>query len=542
MTMMMMRASSLSKNQQHLLHQSRLRLHVRKSTATTRLIQSSILQWNQTEYNNKSKALSDIYEKANTNACNSFVHVFSNQSTTVDDDKTNNSSVLNGVPYALKDAFVTSNQNGAKNVAPTTMGSRMLQNYVSSYDSFVYDALSNKCNAQCIGKTNMDEFAMGSGTTYSVFGATRNPWNLDYVAGGSSGGSAASVAEGSSLFSIGTDTGGSVRQPASYCGIVGFKPSYGRISRFGMISFASSLDTMGIFTKHVYDSALVYDELVKNSDPQSENTFNNDNSALFNENSEPIAPQLSSENNKNCKALRVGVPVEYLLDELQPEVLQMWQSTIDKLKQAGATVEYVSLPHTKYALAAYYVIAPSEASSNLSRYDGIRYGFNYKKDMSQADTGIESDDLYVLNRTLGFGDEVKRRILSGTFALSVDKYDTFFKRAQQTRTLVANDFHELLKFNNSETDQDKYDFILTPTTPTTAIKISEFSKLSPVEVYTNDIFTIPASLAGLPSISVPAMISASNGMPLGLQVIGGNELNVLKGALAIEKLCEFKHL
>ncbi|KAL0487198.1 aspartyl-tRNA(Asn)/glutamyl-tRNA(Gln) amidotransferase subunit A [Acrasis kona] len=375
-------------------------------------------------------------------------------------------SPIDGVPFAIKDNFCTKD-------IPTTAASSMLKDFVPSYDATIYEKLEN-AGAILIGKTNLDEFAMGSSTTFSLFGATKNPiTSEETIAGGSSGGSAASVAEGSSAFSIGSDTGGSVRQPASYCGIVGFKPSYGACSRHGVISFASSLDTVGILSPSVHQAGLVYN-VIRGQDSKDSTSHNN---------STPYTQQ------QNHKKFKIAVPVEYFVDELEEEVVKVWQSAIDHFKSLGAEVQYVSLPHTKFALSAYYIIASAEASSNLGRYDGIRYGGVHDAESKTL------HQKYISNRSKGFGDEVKRRIMTGTFALSVGEYKTYFEKAQKMRSLIARDFQNVF--------DDGFDLVLTLTTPTCAIPSKTFNDLSPVDVYVNDLFTVPASLAGLPAISVP---------------------------------------
>nr|CAG4712532.1 unnamed protein product [Naegleria fowleri] len=418
---------------------------------------------------------------------------------------------LKGIPFAVKDAFCTEGIN-------TTMASNILKDYIPPYTATVVKKLEDS-GAIMIGKTNMDEFAMGSGTIFGAFGETKNPLDETKIAGGSSGGSAAAVAEESCFFSLGTDTGGSVRLPASYCGVVGFKPSYGSCSRYGMISYGSSLDTCGIFSKTVKESAIVYNTMC--------GTDTNDSTTKLDVTTVDLSSLESIEKKFNkgiLKNTKIGIPLEYFVDELNDDIVRVWEDTVKWLQdQTGAQIEYVSLPHTKYALSTYYVIATAEASSNLSRYDGLRYGNKVSKKQDLL-------SYYMQNRTEGFGKEVLRRIVSGTFALSVDKYDAFFKKAQQTRRLITNDFYQLLQDQGIK-------YLLTPCTPTPAIDRDSFSKMSPVEMYVNDIFTVPSSLAGIPAISVPIEIN-SKGIKskIGLQLIALDEQSCLEGATVLEKV------
>lgn len=424
----------------------------------------------------------------------------------------------------------------------------MLRDYVPPYNSSMFERLSEASGAVMLGKTNMDEFAMGSGTTFSAFGPTAvNPkqhyfdddessstvgeLHERYVAGGSSGGSAAAVLTGASFFAIGTDTGGSVRQPAAYCGLVGLKPTYGVVSRHGMIAFASSLDTAGIFARDVLDSALVLDAVVGVDARDSSSRQHPDLACGL---PAAFAAEIESLSKDECrlvdlKGVKIGIPMEYGVDELDDEVLRVWTRAIELLRTAGADVRYVSLPNTKHALPAYYVIAPAEASSNLARYDGVRYGNR----VAAAEGARTLVDLYTCSRTQGFGPEVKRRILSGTFVLSVDKYDTYFKRSQQVRQMVSDDFARVFG-----AQQQGFDLILTPTAPTPAIPLDKYRSLPPVDCYANDIFTIPASLAGLPAISVPYKGKSPSSMPFGLQLIADafQEKKLLRGAAALERL------
>jgi aspartyl-tRNA(Asn)/glutamyl-tRNA(Gln) amidotransferase subunit A len=406
---------------------------------------------------------------------------------------------LEGMPLAIKDNFCT------KDIR-TTAGSKMLENFVPTYTATVVQKLVD-AGAIVVGKTNMDEFAMGSSTTTSAFGPTINPWKAkdrldDLIPGGSSGGSSASVAAGSSLGALGSDTGGSIRQPAALCGVVGVKPTYGLCSRYGMIAFASSLDQAGPLARTVEDTALILREMAGH-DPK-------DSTSLQYE-----VPDYVKSLGKSIKGMKVGIPKEYRAEGLNEEINHWWDQTIAWLKEAGAEVVDVSLPHTKYGLPTYYIIAPAEASSNLARYDGVRYGLRKE--------GGTLDDLYSNTRTNGFGDEVKRRILIGTYVLSAGKYEDYYLRAQRVRQCVTNDFKEVYQ---------KVDVILTPTTANTAFKIGE-NITDPIAMYLQDIFTVTTNLAGLPGISVPVGLS-KEGLPIGMQVIGP--------ALQEEKLFQFAHV
>lgn len=418
-----------------------------------------------------------------------------------------NFSQLEGIPIAVKDLFCT---KGVR----TTSCSEMLADFIPPYESTVSNKLW-QAGAIMLGKTNMDEFAMGSSNLTSYFGAVKNPWSKDIslVPGGSSGGSAAAVSAHIAMAALGSDTGGSIRQPASFCGIVGMKPSYGRCSRYGMIAFASSLDQAGIFTKTVEDASLVLSNMMGFDDNDSTSA----NLSL---------PDFSKMNN-DIKGMKIGIPIEYNIDGLNDEVSSWWQKTITWLKEAGAIIIDINLPHTKYALPTYYIIAPAEASSNLARYDGVRYGLRVCED------GYSLDQMYEATRSKGFGREVKRRIMIGTYVLSSGYYDAYYKKAQKVRNLIAQDF------NKSFT---QIDAILTPTCPSAAFAFDQ-TQSDPTQMYLNDIFTIPASLAGLPCISIPVGLSKEN-LPLGMQVIGANfrEDNVVKLASYIEKAANFKGL
>lgn len=412
---------------------------------------------------------------------------------------------LEGIPVGIKDLFCTKD-------VKTTAASKMLSNFIPSYESTVSSNIKN-AGAIMIGKTNMDEFAMGSSNTTSYFGNVINPWKQnnnedDLVPGGSSGGSAAAVSSFSAMASLGSDTGGSIRQPASFTGLVGVKPTYGRCSRWGMIAFASSLDQAGVFTRTTIDSALVLEAIMGFDDKDSTSM-------------EKDVPELVSACNKSIKGMKVGVPYDFMKTEgISEEIIKMWQDSISMLKAEGAEIVEISLPNAKHALAVYYVIAPAEASSNLARYDGVRYGYRTEK------TNINLEEMYIHTRTEGFGEEVKRRIMLGTYVLSSSHMDAYYLQAQKVRKLIANDFK--LAFEKSEV-------ILLPSTPSAAFKIGE-KQDDPLTMYLNDIFTIPASLAGLPCSSVPAALTA-NGLPLGMQLIAPafDEYNLLRATNAIER-------
>ncbi len=420
--------------------------------------------------------------------------------------------LLEGVPVAVKDLFCT------KNVL-STAASKMLENFIPKYESKVTENLFSQ-GAVMIGKTNLDQFAMGSANITSHFGNVINPWknknkpDVQLVPGGSSGGSAASVAEDSAVISLGTDTGGSIRQPASFCGLVGLKPTYGRCSRWGIIAFASSLDQAGPICKSVKDTALVQ---------QAISGFDKNDSTSVNKE----VPNWYGNISANLKGKKIGIPKEYNVEGMPEEISKIWQKGADILKAQGAEIVEVSLPHTKYALPVYYTIAPAEASSNLARYDGVRYGHRTSQKFSTL------DEMYEKTRAEGFGAEVKRRIMIGTYVLSSGYYDAYYTKAQKVRTLIANDFDEV--FN-------KVDALLTPTAPSSAFVIGE-NVNDPVKMFLNDVFTIPASLAGVPAISVPAGLD-ENALPLGLQIISKawDEQTCFDVAFAIEQNSGFKGL
>ena len=412
---------------------------------------------------------------------------------------------LEGIPIGVKDLFCT---KGIR----TTAGSKMLSNFIPAYESTISQNLENSGTIM-VGKTNMDEFAMGSANTTSYFGNVISPWktnnsDADLVPGGSSGGSAAAVSCFSVMAALGSDTGGSIRQPASFTGLVGVKPTYGRCSRWGMVAFASSLDQAGIFTRNTIDSALML-EAMMGFDEKDSTSMHKD------------VPELVSACSKSIKNMRVGVPYDLMkIDGVDNEIIKMWKKSIEMMKSEGAEIVDISLPNAKHGLAVYYIVSPAEASSNLSRYDGVRYGYRTEKD------NLTLEEMYIHTRTEGFGDEVKRRIMLGTYVLSSDQMEAYYLKAQKVRRLIANDFK--LAF-------EKSDVILLPSAPSEAFKISE-NQDNPLTMYLNDIFTIPASLAGLPCSSVPAAIT-KNGLPLGIQLIAPafDEYNLLRASSAIER-------
>jgi aspartyl-tRNA(Asn)/glutamyl-tRNA(Gln) amidotransferase subunit A len=408
---------------------------------------------------------------------------------------------LLGIPIALKDIFLTEGM-------VTTCASRMLENFIPPYDATAVEKLK-RAGAVIVGKTNMDEFAMGSSTENSAFGATRNPWNPERVPGGSSGGSAAAVAAGSSIAALGTDTGGSIRQPAACCGIVGLKPTYGRVSRYGVVAFASSLDQVGPMAKDVTDCALLL-EAISGHDPRDSTSVDR-----------PVPPYAGLLG-RGVKGLRLALPREYFVPGMQEEVAAAVREAVRLLGKEGAEVEEVSLPHTEYAIATYYLIATAEASSNLARYDGMRYGYRA--------AGADLAETYVRSRAAGFGSEVKRRIMLGTYALSAGYYDAYYLKAQKVRHLVKSDF---------DTVFERCEAVLTPTSPTTAFRIGE-KVADPLQMYLSDIFTISANLAGLPALSLPCGFDR-DGLPIGLQIIGRpfDEATVLQIAYAYERATDW---
>jgi len=408
---------------------------------------------------------------------------------------------LSGIPIAIKDNICT---KGIR----TTCASKILENFIPPYESTITERLLG-AGAIIIGKTNLDEFAMGSSTENSSFFTTKNPWDITRVPGGSSGGSASAVSADECIASIGSDTGGSIRQPASFCGVVGLKPTYGRVSRYGLVAFASSLDQIGPITKNVQDSAILMN-IMSGKDPKDST-------------SAPIdVPDFTASLGKDIKGLKVGVPKEYFISGIDREVEESVRNAIKTLQALGAVPIEVSLPHTDYAVATYYVIATSEASSNLARYDGVKYGLRAG--------GRDLLEMYMNTRMMGFGAEVKRRIMLGTYALSSGYYEAYYKKAQQVRTLIKRDFEDAFRL---------VDVIATPTSPEPAFKVGEKAS-DPLKMYLSDIFTISVNLAGVPAISVPCGFTANN-LPIGLQIIGRHfdEETVLRTAYAYEQATDW---
>lgn len=422
-----------------------------------------------------------------------------------------NAGDLEGIPLGIKDLFCT------KNIR-TTCGSKMLSDFVPTYESTVTQKLLD-AGSVTLGKLNMDEFAMGSSNVTSYFGPVINPYKKnnsdeDLVPGGSSGGSSAAVAANLCMGATGSDTGGSIRQPASFTNTVGVKPTYGRCSRYGMIAFASSLDQAGIFAKDVYDAALLQ-RIISGFDSKDSTSMN------------VAVPQFEQLLNSNIKGKKIGIAKEYHIDGMPEEIDQLWARGKEMLKKRGAELVEISLPHTKYAPAVYYIVASAECSSNLARFDGVRYGFRAE---APAGENFSLEEMYEKTRALGFGAEVKRRILTGTYVLSAGYFDAYYKKAQRVRNLVLQDFREAFK---------KVDAILTPTTPNAAFPVNQSKKVGnsdPVKMYLNDAFTIPANLAGLPAMSVPAGFD-KDGLPLGLHIITNHfdEQTMFDVALALEE-------
>ena len=415
--------------------------------------------------------------------------------------KQGDSSPLTGIPALIKDNMCT---KGTR----TTCSSHMLENFVPPYNATVVERL-NQAGMVMVGKGNMDEFAMGSSNEHSAFFVTHNPWDLERVPGGSSGGPAASIAAGEAIYSLGSDTGGSIRQPASFCSIVGMKPTYGRISRFGLVAFASSLDQIGPMTKDVTDCALVMNAIAGH-DLKDATSVNR-----------PV-PDYTKSLTPDLKGIKLGVPKEYFVEGMEGGVRNAIEAAISKLEQLGASVDReVSLPSTKYALAAYYIIAPSEAMANLARYDGVKYGYSHKGDNMWDD--MEQ------TRGHGFGPEVKRRIILGTYALSAGYYDAYYVKAQKVRTLIRREFDEVFK---------RYDALITPTSPTVPFKIGEKTD-DPLKMYLSDICTLPINIAGIPGLSIPA--GFSDGLPAGMQILGKpfSEEMLLRVAYAYEQATEW---
>ena len=418
------------------------------------------------------------------------------------DKKKDYNGLLPGIPIAVKDLFCTKN-------VKTTAGSKILHNFVPTYESTVTKKLWSE-GAFLLGKLNCDEFAMGSSNETSFFGNVTNPFGDKLVPGGSSGGSASALASSLTPVTVGTDTGGSIRQPASFTGTVGLKPTYGRCSRWGIVAFASSLDQAGPMTKTVEDCSLLL-QAIAGYDPKDSTSV------------DIKVDNYNSNLTDKVKDLKIGIPKEYRVENMPSEIDELWKKGMDYLKDAGAIIKNISLPHTMYALPAYYIVAPAEASSNLARYDGVKYGHRSK--------GSNLIEMYENTRSEGFGDEVKRRILIGTYVLSSGYYDAYYLKAQKVRQLIKNDFDKAFK---------DVDAILTPTTPSAAFKMGD-KKDDPVSMYLNDVFTVPVNLAGLPAISVPSGYD-KNKLPLGLQLIGKpfDEQTILNLSLAIQKRANFK--
>lgn len=412
-------------------------------------------------------------------------------------------SPLSGIPVAIKDVMCT------KGVL-TTCGSKILSNFIPPYDATAVKKLKD-LDVVIIGKTNMDEFAMGSSTETSYFGITRNPWNTDTVPGGSSGGSATSVIAGEAICSLGSDTGGSIRQPAALCGLVGLKPTYGRVSRYGLIAFASSLDQIGPFTKDVTDCAIMLNAISGKDEMDSTSV-------------DLPVPDYTRSLINDVKGIKIGIPKEYFMDEgMEPDVIEKVRLAAKLLEELGAICEEVSLPHTDYGIADYQIISRAEASANLARYDGVRYGY-------RAENSISLMDMYKKTRSEGFGAEVKLRIMLGTYALSSGYYDAYYLKAQKVRTLIKKDFDEVFK---------TYDVILTPTSPTTAFKFGEKMD-DPLTMYLSDVFTVNCNLAGIPGISIPCGFNSS-GMPIGLQLLAKpfNEEMIFRVAYTFEQNTDY---
>ena len=456
----------------------------------------SIRELNQ-EYIDKIKTKSEL---------NIFIHFdeqkILDQVSELENDNSNKK--LKGIPLAIKDLFCTKKM-------PTTAASKILENFNPTYESFVTQKLLDD-GAIFVGKTNLDEFAMGSATDTSYFGNTINPLSKEsepLAPGGSSGGSAAAVAADLCLGATGTDTGGSIRQPASFCGVVGIKPTYGLCSRWGIAAFASSLDQAGVFTHNVEDAAILL-ESTAGYDKRDSTSAN------------IKIPNYYDNLTDNLSGKTIGIPKEYSIDGTPEEVSKIWEDAIKVLEKKGIKIKNISLPHTKYALPTYYIIAPAEASSNLARYDGVKYGY-------RSDEISSLDEMYENTRGQGFGKEVKRRILIGTYVLSAGYYDAYYLKAQRVRKLIANDFNEAFK---------ECDLIVTPTAPSAAFPLNQ-EQDDPIKMYLNDVFTVPASLAGLPGISIP-FGKDKNDLPLGIQILGKHfdEQQVLNGALLLERSYE----
>ena len=463
-----------------------------------------------------SKELTEACLKAidGAGALNAFVHhtpeIAMTQAAAADARiKAGDAPAMCGLPIGIKDLFCTKG-------VPSQAGSRILEGFLPEYESTVSGNLLDS-GAVMLGKLNMDEFAMGSSNETSVYGNVINPWKVDdreLTPGGSSGGSAAAVAADLCLAATGTDTGGSIRQPAAFTGTVGIKPTYGRCSRWGVVAFASSLDQAGPMTKSVRDAAIML-ETMCGYDPKDSTS------------ADLAVPNFEAMMTGDIRGKKIGLPKEYRMDGMPEEIEKLWANGADMLRDAGAEIVDISLPHTKYALPAYYVIAPAEASSNLARYDGVRYGHRAKLDEGDGIT-----EMYEKTRAEGFGPEVQRRVMIGTYVLSAGFYDAYYNRARRVRTLIKKDFEDVFAAG--------VDAILTPATPTSAFGLGEMTDVDPVQMYLNDVFTVTVNMAGLPGISVPAGLD-SKGLPMGLQLIGRpwEEGDLLSSAYALEKAAGF---
>jgi len=453
-----------------------------------------------------SEVVSSLLEKINSEDKSLHSYLYVNEEALLEakivDDKIARGEKLKeleGVPVAIKDNICTKD-------IPTTCASKILKNFVTPYDATVIKKLKEE-GAIIIGKTNMDEFAFGSSTENSAFGPTKNPFDKTRVPGGSSGGSASATSSNLCFASLGSDTGGSIRQPASFCGVVGFKPTYGRVSRYGLIAFASSLDQIGPITKDVSDCALLL-KIISGKD-------NMDSTSI----DIPVADYPSFLKN-DIKEIKVGIPEEYFVKGIDNEIREKVENILKKLEEEGVKLEKISLPHTEYGIAVYYIIATAEASSNLARFDGVKYGY-------RSTNYTNLIDMYKKTRGEGFGEEVKRRIILGTYVLSAGYYDAYYLKAQKVRTLIKKDFENAF---------EKVDLILTPTTPELPFKLGE-KKDDPLKMYLSDIFTVNVNLSGLPGISIPAGFS-SNGLPIGLQIIGPyfKEEKIIQFSYTIEEI------
>ena len=450
--------------------------------------------------------LNDIHESFSyrIGSVDSKVKAFVNTNEDLEIDKLKEEyyedTYLKGLPVAIKDNISTEG-------IETTCSSRMLENYNPPFDATVVKKIQ-KAGGIITGKTNMDEYAMGSSTENSAFFPTVNPWGENRVPGGSSGGSAAAVAAGMAPVTLGSDTGGSIRQPASFCGVVGMKPTYGAVSRYGLVAFASSLDQIGPLARNVDDIAMMMNVITGNDD--------NDSTCVDRE-----YPDFTDYLKNDVEGMKIGIPNQYFEIDFDKEVREAVMKALEKLEDAGATVKRVDVTGAEYALAAYYIIATAEASSNLARYDGVRYGL-------RSENANNLRDMFTETRQQGFGDEVKRRIMLGTYVLSAGYYDDFYLKAQKVRTLIKNDFDEIF---------EEYDFIVSPTTPTTAFKIGE--KMDPLEMYAADIFTVPVNIAGIPAISLPCGFD-QKGLPIGIQLMGPHfeEEKLIQAAYSLEKILD----